>query len=211
MTERQPLLWYEITAKTPPDKVEAVCAVMQQTATGGLSVDEPVDILGPEQGFNLFGGQPLDHSLKQPPFLQLCLADHHTQRSVMGSVGRVGCADNTFSIGDFDVTDVASLDDGTFFVLERRFRWLEGVKMRIRRFSVGALKPDATADGETLIEADLESQIDNMEGLAVTRGTSGEILLTLISDDNFNHFLQRTLLLQFALPATKTAKTRPQL
>jgi hypothetical protein len=118
------------------------------------------------------------------------------------------------NIGDFDVTDVASLEDGTLFVLERRFRWLEGVKMRIRRFSANAIQLGKTADGEILIDANLEYQIDNMEGLALTRGAKGETILTLISDDNFNHFLQRTILLQFALKDeardSATAKTRPQ-
>jgi hypothetical protein len=114
------------------------------------------------------------------------------------------------NIGDFDLTDIASLDDGTMFVLERRFRWLEGVKMRIRRFDAGTLQAGKTSDGETLIEADLEYQIDNMEGLALSQGASGETILTLISDDNFNHFLQRTVLLQFALKDDETAKTRPQ-
>jgi hypothetical protein len=114
------------------------------------------------------------------------------------------------NIGDFDLTDIASLDDGTVFLLERRFRWLEGVKMRIRRFSADALKPGKTAEGETLIEADLEYQIDNMEGLALTRDAAGDIVLTLISDDNFNHLLQRTILLQFALKIAETAKTRLQ-
>ena len=37
------------------------------------------------------------------------------------------------NIGDYDITDLSSLDDGTLFVLERRFRWTEGVKMRLRR------------------------------------------------------------------------------
>ncbi len=114
------------------------------------------------------------------------------------------------NIGVFDVTDIASLDDGTLFVLERRFRWLEGVKMRIRRIAAQDLQPDKTIDGEILIEADMEYEIDNMEGLALSRAPTGETILTLISDDNFNRFLQRTLLLQFALPSLKTAKTRPQ-
>jgi hypothetical protein len=114
------------------------------------------------------------------------------------------------NIDDFDLTDIASLEDGTVFLLERRFRWLEGVKMRIRRFSADAFKPGQTAVGETLIEADMEYQIDNMEGLALSQGQSGETILTLISDDNFNHFLQRTILLQFALKSSETAKTRPQ-
>jgi hypothetical protein len=116
------------------------------------------------------------------------------------------------NIGDFDLTDIASADDGTYFVLERRFRWLEGVKMRIRRFAADALQPGKTTDGETLIEADMEYQIDNMEGLAVTRGATGDTILTLISDDNFNHFLQRTILLQFSLKNSQqnaAAKTQP--
>jgi hypothetical protein len=114
------------------------------------------------------------------------------------------------NIDDFDLTDIASLEDGTLFLLERRFRWLEGVKMRIRRFPADALKPGHTAEGETLVEADMEYQIDNIEGLALSRGVSGDTILTLISDDNFNHFLQRTVLLQFALKTDETAKTRPQ-
>ena len=44
-----------------------------------------------------------------------------------------------------------------------------------------------------------------MEGLAVHTGSQGETLLTLISDDNFNSLLQRTVLLQFALPAKSVA------
>ncbi len=114
------------------------------------------------------------------------------------------------NIGDFDVTDIASLDDGTLFVLERRFRWLEGVKMRIRRISAADLKPGKTVDAGILLEANMEYQIDNMEALAVTRGRSGEIILTVMSDDNYNRFLQRTLLLQFALTDAETAKARPQ-
>ena len=49
------------------------------------------------------------------------------------------------------------------------------------------------------IEADSSFDIDNMEGLAVHRGAGGETVLSLISDDNFNHFLQRTVFLQFTL------------
>lgn len=113
------------------------------------------------------------------------------------------------NIGDFDITDVASLDDGTLFVLERRFRWLEGVKMRIRRISASDLQPGKTIEGETLIEANIEYEIDNMEGLAVMRGSGDDVILTLISDDNFNSSLQRTLLLQFVLKDVETAKTRP--
>jgi hypothetical protein len=101
--------------------------------------------------------------------------------------------------GGYDITDAASLPDGDLLVLERRFRWLEGVRVRLRLIKAGDIAPGAILDGEILLEADMAYEIDNMEGLAVHRGTRGETLLTLISDDNFNSFLQRTVLLQFAL------------
>ena len=110
--------------------------------------------------------------------------------------------------GDFEITDATSLWDGTLLVLERRFRWTEGVKMRLRRIPADDLKPGAVLDGEILIEADLSSEIDNMEGLAAHRGPAGETVLTLISDNNFNSFLQRNLLLQFTLTDNgKAART----
>ena len=102
-------------------------------------------------------------------------------------------------MGGFDVTDMASLPDGRLIVLERRFRWLEGVKMRLRSVPAACIKPGATLQGEVLMQADLTQEIDNMEGLGVSRGRQGETVLTIISDDNFNTFLQRTVLLQFAL------------
>jgi hypothetical protein len=112
--------------------------------------------------------------------------------------------------GDYDVTDLSSLDDGTLFVLERRFRWTEGVKMRLVRIAPGELKPGRTMQGETLIDADMSDQIDNMEGLSVTPLKSGEVLVTMISDDNFNHIFQRTMLLQFVVKPGGQAKARPQ-
>jgi len=53
-------------------------------------------------------------------------------------------------------------------------------------------------DGPTIFDADLGYEIDNMEGLDVHRTNDGEIVLTMVSDDNFS-LLQRTLLLQFTL------------
>lgn len=108
-------------------------------------------------------------------------------------------------IGGFDITDAAGLPDGSLIVLERRFRWTEGVKMRLRQIKASDLKPGAELAGEVLVEADLNQEIDNMEGLAVHAGANGETILTLISDDNFNLLLQRTVLLQFALPASSVA------
>jgi hypothetical protein len=116
---------------------------------------------------------------------------------------------NLTNVGDFEVTDMASLEDGTLYVLERRFRWVEGVKMRLRRLGPADIQPGLTATGEVLLEADYEFDIDNMEGLGVSRGRPGETIITLISDDNFNPLLQRTILLQFSLSEPQTAKARP--
>lgn len=114
---------------------------------------------------------------------------------IAGEPRRLGYRD----VGDFEVTDAASLADGTLLVLERRFRWTEGVKMRLRSFPPDEVRAGNVMQGETLLEADLSYEIDNMEGLAVHRSPEGETVITMISDDNFNSFLQRTILLQFTL------------
>lgn len=100
-------------------------------------------------------------------------------------------------IGGHDITDVAALPDGGVILLERRFRWLEGITFRLRHVPAEALKPGAVVGGEVLIEANLSQNIDNMEGLAIHRDGKGGFVLTVLSDDNFNPVLQQTLLLQF--------------
>ncbi len=97
----------------------------------------------------------------------------------------------------YDITDLAFLPDGDLLLLERWYRPLRGVGMRIRRVPAASLKAGAVLDGPYLITADLGQEIDNMEGLAVHLEGS-KTILTLISDDNFS-FLQRTVMLEFAL------------
>ncbi|MEX1059446.1 MAG: esterase-like activity of phytase family protein, partial [Methyloceanibacter sp.] len=53
-------------------------------------------------------------------------------------------------LGGFDLTDAAPLPDGGIVVLERRFRFSEGIKMRIRRIAAGELKRGALIAGEVL-------------------------------------------------------------
>src|SRR5262249_53427299 len=101
-------------------------------------------------------------------------------------------------IGDFDVSDCAITPNGDLLLLERSFSRLKGVGMRIRRVPLAEVTPGAIIDGPALIEADMNFQIDNMEGLSVHRAADGALVLTLISDDNFS-IIQRTLLLQFTL------------
>lgn len=52
-------LWFEITAQVPPSLVEEVSDLVRVVAPGGVTVEEPVDILGPEKGFRVRGGEPV--------------------------------------------------------------------------------------------------------------------------------------------------------
>ena len=70
--------------------------------------------------------------------------------------------------------------------------------MRVRRVAASEIKPGAVIEGEVLLEATDALNIDNMEAIGVCR-RSGETIITIMSDDNFSP-LQRTLIMQFALP-----------
>lgn len=125
-------------------------------------------------------------------------ADDFTRGWIVG-----GSRAGTFTLArsaDFDITDMALLPGGDYLVLERRFGWLRGLSVRIRRIAGSSLLPGARVDGPVLFEADLASEIDNFEGISVHRGAQGETLVTLISDDNFSN-LQRTLMIVLALEA----------
>lgn len=99
--------------------------------------------------------------------------------------------------GPFMVTDAALLPDGDILILERSFETLPA--MALARIAVADIKDGATVEQHLLYEAVAPFySVDNMEGLAVCQ-RDGELRVTLISDDNFNRNLQRTLLLQFAL------------
>lgn len=108
-------------------------------------------------------------------------------------------------IAGFDIADMAPLPDGGVVLLERRFRYSEGVKMRIRRIAAKELSAGATIEGEVLLAADDRLNIDNMEAIAAHRSPSGETILTLMSDDNFSPF-QRALLMQFAIADGRLAE-----
>jgi hypothetical protein len=71
--------------------------------------------------------------------------------------------------------------------------------MRLRHIPEIELKPGHVMGGETLISSDMGYEIDNMESVAVHTSAGGETVVTIVSDDNFNKFLQRNLLLQFTL------------
>jgi hypothetical protein len=99
---------------------------------------------------------------------------------------------------EFDVSDCTILPPDDLLLLERRFSFVRGIAIRIRRVPISSLKEGVVVDGRTMIEADLAYEIDNMEGISIHRTTGGETIITIVSDDNFS-VLQRNLLLQFAV------------
>src|SRR6266404_4510282 len=99
---------------------------------------------------------------------------------------------------NFDVSDAVLLPSGQLLVLERKFSWLAGVGIRIRRIALKSVAPGAVVDGPSIFDADLGHEIDNMEGIDAHVTDEGDTVLTMVSDDNFS-MIQRTLLLQFSL------------
>lgn len=100
---------------------------------------------------------------------------------------------------DFAITDAALIPGGDIVILERYFSILRGLGMRMRLIRLSDIQPGATVDGKALIEASGAHEIDNMEGIAAHRTADGETILTVVSDDNFSGWLQRTILLRFHL------------
>jgi len=112
-----------------------------------------------------------------------------------------GPAAGQFSIlrtEDFDISDAVLLPAGDLLILERKFSWLSGIGIRIRRIPLRSVAPGAVIDGPSIFEASLANEVDNMEGIDVHLTAEGETVLTMVSDDNFS-LIQRTLLLQFTL------------
>jgi hypothetical protein len=99
---------------------------------------------------------------------------------------------------NFDISDAVLLRSGDLLILERKFSWLAGVGIRIRRIALKSITRGATVDGPPIFEADLGHEVDNMEGIDAHVTPEGDTVLTMISDDNFST-IQRTLLLQFTL------------
>src|SRR3982075_13451 len=99
---------------------------------------------------------------------------------------------------NFDVSDAALLPSGELLVLERKFSWLAGVRIPIRRLALQTRAAGGGVDGPSIFDADLGHEIDNMEGIDAHVTPEGDTVLTMISDDNFS-MIQRTLLLQFTL------------
>jgi hypothetical protein len=99
----------------------------------------------------------------------------------------------------YEISDAAMSPDGRdLYLLERHyFDPIRGVVIAVRRIDASTVKAGARLDGEEIANFTMHENIDNMEGLALRRSADGKTLLYMISDDNYDHLLQRTVLLMF--------------
>jgi hypothetical protein len=99
----------------------------------------------------------------------------------------------------YEISDAAMSPSGrSLYLLERHyFGPLRGVVVAVRRIDASTIKSGARLDGSEIARFTMHENIDNMEGLALRRDKSGKTLLYMISDNNYNLMLQRTVLLMF--------------
>ena len=167
----------------------------------------PVPFDGPAE----IGRQPKNGGIETLTALAdgtvIAISEEYSVRpgTLMGWIGRPAAGGryewHTFEyaeIADFHPTAIAMLPDGSFATIERAFDIVRGVRCRVMRFDAAELKSGGTVRPQELAWLASPYAVDNLEGLAVTKGRRGETLLWLISDDNFNP-LQRNILLLFEL------------
>jgi hypothetical protein len=96
--------------------------------------------------------------------------------------------------GGFLVADAAVGPDGRLYVLERAFHGPFGFQSRLSRFGLD----DSFGPQEVLLTT-TTGRHDNLEGLSIWRDAAGDLIATMVSDDNFR-FFQRTEVVEYRLP-----------
>lgn len=109
-----------------------------------------------------------------------------------------GAWDQPFSIprhGPYLVVGADIGPDGRFYLLERHLGSIFGFETRVRRFDMTA----AGLQNEVTLIQTSAGEHDNLEGISVWRRPSGNLRLTMISDDNFRG-LQKTEIVEYDVP-----------
>lgn len=99
----------------------------------------------------------------------------------------------------YAMTDATLLPDGRVLTLERRFSTMTGPGAQLRVFDPATFKDGATVDGTLVATLFAGVTVDNMEGVAARKTAGGKTLIYVVSDDNFQRPLQRTLIMMFEL------------
>ena len=147
---------------------QGTCSSRSSASTASPGSTSATDGLSPAQGFvdlppgakNMTANKGLEadcrparrahtraRSSPSPRTLPDAAGDHTGWLWVKGKPSEI----HLTNLGDYDVTDAAALPDGGLLVLERRFRWSEGVKSRLRLIRRDELKPGARIEGEMLL------------------------------------------------------------
>ncbi len=120
----------------------------------------------------------------------------HTQGWLMGR-GRIEPLRYEIA-ASYRPTDMATLPDGDILVLERHFSLARGMAARLVRLPALSIKPGRMVKGEIIADLAFPFNLDNMEALAVRKNKAGEVIIYIMSDNNYNP-LQRNLLMMFRL------------
>ncbi len=100
--------------------------------------------------------------------------------------------------GIFYPTGAATLPAGDVLLVERSYTEEDGTRVRLSLIGSESIAPGAHLVPREIARLESPLTVDNMESVAVRVGARGEVLVYLLSDDNFSDN-QRTLLLQFEL------------
>jgi hypothetical protein len=98
----------------------------------------------------------------------------------------------------FRPTGAATLPNCDIIIVERSFSFIDGIAVRVTLVKPTNFHAGATVNATEIARFDGSVSVDNFEGISARKSKTGETLIYLISDDNYNP-LQRTLLMMFAL------------
>lgn len=109
----------------------------------------------------------------------------------------------------FGPTDIALLPDGRWITINRRASLREGFVASVAIVDPAGLKPGSVLRGREIARLATPALHDNFEGIAaVSDGQATHIWL--ISDDNQDWVLQRSLLLEFTLDEPRPSSALPR-
>mgnify|MGYP002640750841 CR=1 FL=1 len=122
--------------------------------------------------------------------------DPHVQGWLQKNTGWDSFTYNT--LAGYRPTGATTLPDCRIMFIERSYSLIAGVSARVTIVDAAAFRAGASITPREIARFDFPVVVDNFEGISARRSKSGETLVYIVSDDNFNP-LQRTLLLMFAL------------
>lgn len=124
--------------------------------------------------------------------------DTYVQGWIQNGEGWASFTYNT--VAGYRPTGATTLPDCRIMFLERSFSFIAGVSVRVTLVNPALLHAGARITAPEIARFEFPVIVDNFEGIAARQSNSGETLVYILSDDNYNP-LQRTLLLMFAFTA----------